>query len=82
MQGTQETQAQRLGEEDFPGEGNGNRTPVFLPGESHGQRNLAGYSPWDRKETLGGCLPAGKTKLSLETWNFQPHLPILLSKKG
>ena len=20
--------------------------PVFLPGESHGQRNLAGYSPW------------------------------------
>ena len=21
-------------------------TPVFLPGESHGQRNLAGYSPW------------------------------------
>ena len=24
-------------------------TPVFLPGESHGQRNLAGYSPWGRK---------------------------------
>ena len=22
-------------------------TPVFLPGESHRQRNLAGYSPWD-----------------------------------
>ena len=21
-------------------------TPVFLPGEFHGQRNLAGYSPW------------------------------------
>ena len=21
-------------------------TPVFLPGESHGQRTLAGYSPW------------------------------------
>jgi len=21
-------------------------TSVFLPGESHGQRNLAGYSPW------------------------------------
>ena len=20
--------------------------PVFLPGESHGQRSLAGYSPW------------------------------------
>ena len=21
-------------------------TPIFLPGESHGQRSLAGYSPW------------------------------------
>ena len=21
-------------------------TPVFLPGKSHGQRSLAGYSPW------------------------------------
>ena len=26
-------------------------TPVFLPGESHGQRNLPGYSPWGRKES-------------------------------
>ena len=26
-------------------------TPVFLPGESHGQRNLAGYSPWGHKES-------------------------------
>ena len=26
-------------------------TPVFLPGESHGQRNLAGYSPRGRKES-------------------------------
>ena len=25
-------------------------TLVFLPGESHRQRNLAGYSPWDRTE--------------------------------
>ena len=25
-------------------------TPVFLPGEFHGQRSLAGYSPWDCKE--------------------------------
>ena len=32
-------------------EGNGNPlqdscTPVFLAGKSHGQRSLAGYSPW------------------------------------
>ena len=25
-------------------------TPVFLPGESHGQRSLVGYSPRGRKE--------------------------------
>ena len=25
-------------------------TPVFLPGESHGQRSLEGYSPWGHKE--------------------------------
>ena len=24
---------------------------VFLPGESHGQRNLVGYSPWGCKES-------------------------------
>ena len=24
--------------------------PVFLPGRSHGQRSLAGYSPGGRKE--------------------------------
>ena len=26
-------------------------TPVFLPGESHGQRSLAGYSPERHKES-------------------------------
>ena len=26
-------------------------TTVFLPGESHGQRSLAGYGPWGRKES-------------------------------
>jgi len=24
--------------------------PVFLPGESHGQRSLVGFSPWSLKE--------------------------------
>ena len=27
-------------------------TPVFLLGESHGWRSLAGYSPWGRKESV------------------------------
>ena len=35
-----------------PGGGNGNPTPVFfLPGESHAQRRLAGYSSQGRKES-------------------------------
>ena len=25
-------------------------TPVFVPGESHGQRSLAGYCPWGHKQ--------------------------------
>ena len=32
--------------------------PIFLPGESHGQRSLAGYTPWGRKS---------QTRLSNET---------------
>ena len=26
-------------------------TPVFLPGESHGQRGLSGSSPWGHEES-------------------------------
>ena len=26
-------------------------TPVFMPGESHGQRSLVGYTPWGYKES-------------------------------
>ena len=35
-------------------------TPVFLPGISHGQSSLAGYSPWGHKElgrTDRACVP-------------------------
>ena len=40
----QEASVQSLGQEDPKG-GNGLPTPVFLPGEFHGQRGLAGYIP-------------------------------------
>ena len=33
------------------GEGNGNPTPVFLPGKSHGQRSLVGSNPWGHEES-------------------------------
>ena len=38
-------------------------TPVFLPGESHGQRSLAAYSPWGHKE------------LDTSEWLTQHRLP-------
>ena len=40
---------QSLGQEDSL-EKERQPTPVFLPGESHGQRSLAGYCSWGRKE--------------------------------
>ena len=40
----QETQVQSLGWED-PLENGMATTPVFLPGQSHGQRRLVGYNP-------------------------------------
>ena len=36
-------------------------TPVFLPGEFHGQRSLEGYSPWGHKEP------------QLSNWHFASH---------
>ena len=39
-----------LGSGRAPGEGNGKPLQYFLPEESHGQRSLAGYRPWDCKE--------------------------------
>jgi len=44
----QETWVQSLDQED-PLEMGMQPTPVFLPEEFHGQRSLAGYSPWDQR---------------------------------
>ena len=48
----QETWVRSLGQEDPPPprRRKWQPVPVFLPGESHGQRNLVGYSPWGHKE--------------------------------
>ena len=35
----------------IPEPGRSPDTPVFLPGESHGQRSLVGYSPLGRGES-------------------------------
>ena len=38
-------------EQVFPWRRKWQLTPVFLPGESHGQSSLVGYGPWGRKES-------------------------------
>jgi len=48
-------------------------TPVFLPGESHGQRRLVGYSPQGHKESN----TTERLTLSLSrlyTWNVPFHI--------
>ena len=49
MPAMQETWVWFLGQED-PQEKGMATHPVFLPGKSHGQRSLVGYSPWGCKE--------------------------------
>ena len=40
-------------------------TPLFLPGESHGQRSLAGYSPSGHKES-----DMTEVTASMHTWHI------------
>ena len=47
---SKEMKFQSLGRED-PLEEEMQPTPVFLPGEFHGQRSLVGYGPWGSKES-------------------------------
>ena len=42
-------------------------TAVFLPGESHGQRSLAGYGPWGHKESDMTEVTKQQTKI-FEHW--------------
>ena len=52
MEEKQDTRVQFLGREDPLEEGMAiPHTPVLLPGKSHGQRSLVGYSPWVHKES-------------------------------
>ena len=43
-------------------------SPVLLPGESHGQRSLVGYSSWGHKES--------------DPTDQRAHYPLLISKEG
>ena len=62
-------------------------TPVLLPGKSHGQRNLVGYSPWNHKDsytTKRACTCTHthththiylhkRTSCKLQLWNLEPE---------
>ena len=63
-------------------------TPVFLPGKSHGQRRLVGYSPWGCKRSdttewlnnssiaLFWILPLGEwihKKVPVPSWSMKPE---------
>ena len=50
MQELQGAWVQSLGGK-IPWRGVWQPTSVFLPGESHGQRSLVGYSPWGHNES-------------------------------
>ena len=49
-------------------------SPVFLPGWSHGQRSLAGYSPWGQEEvTQAQLAPSGRHRCGK---NIPPSTPL------
>ena len=58
------------------------RTPVFFPGESHGQRNMAGCSPWgcrvrytERLSTRAHTRVSGQCKRDQENDVFTQEFP-------
>ena len=71
-------------------------TPVFLPGEFHGQRSLEGYSPWGHKEmdttkqlTLSDKRPVSRTHKELSKVNskrrkylLRKHIKRHFTKEG
>ena len=74
-----QTWAQSLGQE-IPWRREWLPIPVFLPGESHGQRSLVGYSQWDHQESdMTGWLTLTLPPAKLSTW---PHSSIFLSFNG
>ena len=45
-------------------------TLVFLPGKSHGQRSLVGYSPWGRKRVRHGLATKQQSLVSILKFLF------------
>ena len=69
VQETQEMQVWSLGQEIL-WRRKWQPTPVFLPGEPHGQRRLAGYSPKGHKKS--DATEHTHTRIISKTWHLSP----------
>ena len=52
--------------------------PVLMPGESHGQKNLGGYSPWGHKESDMTERALTHTHIHTHTYPEHPITNIIL----
>ena len=53
------------------GEGKWQPTPVALPGKSHGQRSLVGYSPWGHKRVRNDLVTKQQQNVTLQNDAFR-----------
>ena len=58
----------------FPWRRKWQSTPGLLPGKSHGQRSLVGYSPWGRKESDMTERLNNNNKMTSEDKNRTPRM--------
>ena len=57
-------------------------TPVFLPGESRGQRSLVGYSPWGCKDLDITEWPTVSLSFRINNYTMDEHMKYNLLLKG
>ena len=67
------------GSGNFPGEWQ--PTPVFLPGKSHGQKSLVGYSPWGHIES-DMTEHAPTNSLYIPIWKTFSYFPFQMGLKS
>ena len=77
----QETRVWSLGWEDSLGVGKGN-PHIFFPGESHGQRSLAGYNPWGHQRVGHDLVTKHKQQQSPRWVCWQSHAASVGSREG
>ena len=68
-----ETQVWSLGREDPLEEVMATHSIVLLPGDSHGQRSLGGYSPWGRRESDTNEVTGGHVSMASQITHREFH---------